>query len=60
MNKAQRDKAYYVSLSLLAPRNKGRRGFIAGGGKCFVSGPKARKVYEDLFKKIHGRKPLPL
>jgi hypothetical protein len=60
MTKAQRDRAYYVSLTLCGPRRRGRRGFISGGGKCYASGPKARKVYEDLFKKIHGIAPLSL
>lgn len=60
MNATQRAKAFYVSITLYAPKKKGKRPFISGGGKCFTSGPKARKYYEILFKKLHGRNPIPL
>jgi hypothetical protein len=60
MTKAQREKAYFVSITLYSPKKRGRRSFISGGGKCYSSGSKARKVYETLFKRVHGRAPISL
>jgi hypothetical protein len=59
MTKAQRDKAFYVSLTLCGPRKKGKRGYLAGGGQCVASGREAKKLFKAVFKKLTGHEAIP-
>lgn len=60
MNATQRSKAFYVSITLMAPRKNGKRGFLAGGGQCVSSAREAKKLFKAAFKKLTGHEPLSL
>jgi hypothetical protein len=59
MTHAQRTKAFYVTITLMGPKRKGKRSFLVGGGQCIAGRAQAEKKFKSVFKKLTGHEPIP-